>query len=83
MNPYELVQSEAAHFPVQALCDAVGLSRSAFYAHRRRAPSKRKREDERLLTEIRALHALALGVHACERSLAHAGLSSASIGWLA
>lgn len=57
MNPYELVQSEAAHFPVQALCDAVGLSRSAFYAHRRRAPSKRKREDERLLTEIRALHA--------------------------
>lgn len=56
MNPYELVQSEAAHFPVRLLCDAAGISRSAFYAQRTRAPSKRSRENERLLTEIRALH---------------------------
>ncbi len=56
MNPYELVQSEATHFPVRLLCDAVGISRSAFYAQRTRAPSKRRRENERLLTEIRALH---------------------------
>jgi len=31
VSPYELVDSEKAAFPVIALCEAVGVSRSAYY----------------------------------------------------
>ena len=51
-----VVQSEKAHFPVSVLCEAVGVSRSAFYAWCRATPSERKLANERVLTEIRAIH---------------------------
>lgn len=56
MSPYELVDSEKAAFPVGVLCEAVGVSRSAYYAWRRSTPSQRKLANERLLAEIRAIH---------------------------
>ncbi len=56
MSPYELVQSEKAQFPVDALCEAVGVSRSAFYAWSKSTPSKRQVANERVLAEIRAIH---------------------------
>ena len=56
MSPYELVESEKAAFPVDVLCTAVGVSRSAFYAWRKSTPSKRQLANERLLAEIRAIH---------------------------
>ena len=56
MSPYELVQSEKAHFPVSLICEAVGVSRSAFYAWLRGTPSQRALTNERVLTEIRAIH---------------------------
>ena len=57
MSPYELVDSEKAAFPVATLCEAVGISRSAYYAWRRATPSARKLANDRLLVEIRAIHA--------------------------
>ena len=56
MSPYELVQSEKAQFPVDALCEAVGVSRSAYYAWSKSTPSKRQVANERVLAEIRAIH---------------------------
>ena len=56
MSPYELVDSEKAAFPVAVLCEAVGVSRSAYYAWRRAVPSERKQANERVLAEIRAIH---------------------------
>jgi putative transposase len=56
VSPYELVDSEKAAFAVGALCEAVGVSRSAYYAWRRSTPSQRKLANERLLAEIRAIH---------------------------
>jgi putative transposase len=56
VSPYELVQSEKAQFPVDALCEAVGVSRSAFYAWSKSTPSKRQVANERVLAEIRAIH---------------------------
>lgn len=43
-------------YPVSMMCRVLGVSRSGFYASRRRAPSARAREDERLRVEIRAIH---------------------------
>jgi putative transposase len=57
VSPYELVDSEKAAFPVGLLCEAVGVSRSAYYAWTKSTPSKRKVVNERLLAEIRAIHA--------------------------
>lgn len=57
MSPYELVQSEKARFPVGLLCAAVGVSRSAYYAWSNGTPSRRRLANERLLAEIRAIHA--------------------------
>lgn len=56
MSPYELVDSEKAAFPVAVVCEAVGVSRSAYYAWRRSEPSARERANERVLAEIRAIH---------------------------
>ena len=56
MSPYELVQAEKAYFPVSQLCDAVGVSRSAYYDWCRGTPSQRAQANERVLTEIRAIH---------------------------
>jgi len=56
VSPYELVQSEKAHFPVGVLCAAVGVSRSAFYGWCRGTPSERALANERILAEIRAIH---------------------------
>src|SRR5688572_539265 len=57
VSPYELVQSEKAEFPVGVLCNAVGVSRSAYYAWCRGTPSQRELENQRVLAEIRAIHA--------------------------
>jgi transposase InsO family protein len=57
VSPYELVDSEKAAFPVGALCEAVGVSRSAYYAWRHSPPSERELANEQLLAEIRAIHA--------------------------
>ena len=56
MSPYELVDSEKAAFPVGALCEAVGVSRSAYYAWCKSTPSAREIANERILAEIRAIH---------------------------
>jgi putative transposase len=56
VSPYELVDSEKAAFPVSALCEAVGVSRSAYYAWCKSTLSERELANERLLAEIRAIH---------------------------
>jgi transposase InsO family protein len=56
VSPYELVESEKAHFPVAVLCGAVGVSRSAFYAWQRGTPSQRSIANARILAEIRVIH---------------------------
>lgn len=56
MSPYELVDSEKTAFPVGVLCEAVGVSRSAYYAWRSSMPSARELANERILAEIRAIH---------------------------
>jgi putative transposase len=57
VSPYELVDSEKTAFPVSALCEAVGVSRSAYYAWCHSTPSERELANERLLAEIHAIHA--------------------------
>lgn len=41
-------------WPVEVQCEALGVSRSGFYAWRSRAPSQRARTDEQILVSVRA-----------------------------
>jgi len=53
---FELVDAEKAHYPVGVLCQSLDVSRSGFYAWKRRPPSARSKADARLAVEIVAMH---------------------------
>jgi hypothetical protein len=56
MSCRQFIADQAAHHPVRLLCQAVGVSRSSFYAWRNRPPSARTRADQALTEQIRAIH---------------------------
>jgi Transposase and inactivated derivatives len=53
---FALIEAEKAHYPVDVLCDVLDVSRSGFYAWKRRPPSARARRRASLATEIAATH---------------------------
>ena len=54
---FELVDAEKEKYPVTVLCDALGVSRSGFYAMKTRPPSARAKSDAKLAVEIVGAHA--------------------------
>jgi transposase InsO family protein len=53
---FELVDAEKATYPVDILCAVLGVSRSGYYAWKKRPPSARSKSDARLAVEIAATH---------------------------
>ena len=53
---FVFIDAERANWPVQVMCEVLGVSRSGFYAWKGRPKPARAREDERLLVQIRAAH---------------------------
>jgi transposase InsO family protein len=51
-----LVDVEKANYPVEVLCEVLGVSRSGFYAWKKRPPSKRSKQDAQLAAEVAAAH---------------------------
>ena len=54
---FAFIQAEKAQHPVRAICRALAVSPSGFYAWQRRAPSPRSCTDVRVRTHLRAAHA--------------------------
>lgn len=54
---YDFIHTHQRHYRLAALCRVLRVSRSGYYAWRAREPSARERADERLLVEIRRVHA--------------------------
>lgn len=52
---YRFVAAERAAFPVRRLCRLVGVAASGFYAWLRRAPGRRREDDQRLSERIRQI----------------------------
>lgn len=48
------IKEHDKEFQIQAMCNVFSVSRSSFYAWLKRPESKRKREDNRMLTLIKA-----------------------------
>ena len=69
---FACIAAEKARFPVTTLCAVFGVSRSGFYAWRRRDSSRRDAENRRLLVHLRALHRESRGTYGSPRL--HRGL---------
>ena len=54
---YAFIDRHAGRFRIARQCAALGVSRGGYYDWRGRGPSRRAIDDERLLREIRAVHA--------------------------
>ena len=55
---FGFVAKHRGTWPVDVLCESLGISRSGFYASQRRAPSVRARTDAAILRTIRASYVL-------------------------
>ena len=64
---YRFIQAEKAHYPVGILCQMFGVARSGFYAWCRRPTSVRARENQRLVTHIRACYQASRGRYGSPR----------------
>jgi len=53
---FACIEAEKACFPVALMCVMLGVTRSGFYAWRRRAPSRRNIEDQRIGIEVAESH---------------------------
>jgi len=60
---FRFIEAEKASYPVRLLCRCLSVSRPGFYAWRRRPPSERAREDERLKVEIQTSHTASRGTY--------------------
>jgi putative transposase len=64
---FAFVQAEKATYGVRALCRALGVSSSGFYAWQHRPASERQRIDRRLRVELRAAHRESRGSYGSPR----------------
>lgn len=53
---FAFIRDHQAQFPVEVLCEVLGVSRSGYYAWKDRPPSPGARRRARLVEEIRAVH---------------------------
>ena len=60
---YACIDRRRDQYPVSLMCQFLGVSRSGYYAWRRRPESQRSVDDRRLLKEIRRIHAASGGVY--------------------
>jgi transposase InsO family protein len=61
------IKANVADFPVQVMCEVLGVSRSGYYAWASRAESARAAADRTLAAEIRATHAASRGRYGSPR----------------
>jgi transposase InsO family protein len=64
---FAFIEAEKARWPVDTLCDVLGISRSGYYAWKGRPPSARATEDAKVVGEIKAAYAVGRGGYGSPR----------------
>jgi putative transposase len=66
---FRFVEAEKAHYPIRLMCRCLAVSRSGYYAWRKRPRSARVQQDARLRVEIAASHAASRRTYGSPRIL--------------
>ncbi len=53
---YRFIERERIHYPVTVLCHVLAVPRSGYYAWRERGESRRTRDNQQLLEQIRTIY---------------------------
>jgi transposase InsO family protein len=61
------IDAEKDKWPIELQCDALGVSRSGYYAWRGRPEPARAKEDKKLVAEIKAAHKVGRGAYGSPR----------------
>jgi putative transposase len=64
---FQLIDTAKEEFPVQRLCDVLGVSQSGYFAWRARPACQRQQEDLVLLAHVRSAFALTNGTYGSPR----------------
>lgn len=64
---YDFIKNHSSEFRIQKMADALDVTRSAYYAWKKRGESFRTKENGRLLDRIRILHAGSHGIYGSRR----------------
>ena len=64
---FQLIDAAKEEFPVQRLCEVLGVSHSGYFAWRSRPACWRQREDLVLLAHVRSAFALSNGTYGSPR----------------
>jgi putative transposase len=60
---YRFVRDHRKRFPVEVMCQVLGVSRSGYYAWQKRPESRRKQQDSSLKSRIRTIHKQSRGTY--------------------
>ncbi len=64
---FSFIATEKACYPVALMCRVLHVSRSGYYAWRKRPAAERRRQDQRLALEVAAIHAESRGRYGSPR----------------
>lgn len=64
---YEFIKAHSRRYPVETMCEVLGVARSGYYAWLQKPISDRAREDVRLLRLIRASFKASHGIYGAPR----------------
>jgi len=64
---FEFIEAEKAHFPIDFMCQQLGVSRSGYYAWKQRPESKRHKADRALTEVVTQVHRKSRGTYGSPR----------------
>ena len=71
------MRAHQADHPIATMCRVLNVSRSGYYAWKKRGPSQREKEDQRLLKQIEEIHEASRGTYGSPR--VHAELKARGV----